>query len=126
MTPTRFALTLLLLGCGQKDPARAPDPPPTPTAVPAPPAPEHTPSGDVGAPDGAPCLTSSACASGVCEGVGCREDTPGTCMSRERLCTMDLRLWCDCDGATFQASGSCPGRRVAHKGACDAPETPTP
>ena len=69
-------------------------------------------------PDGAACLAASDCASGVCEGQGCGADAPGVCAAKARACTRDLRPYCGCDGATFRASGSCPGRRYASKGEC--------
>jgi len=68
--------------------------------------------------DGAACLQASDCASGTCEGVGCGASAPGTCAPRARPCTRDLRAYCGCDGATFRTSGSCPGQRYAHAGAC--------
>ena len=72
-----------------------------------------------GAADGESCLTGDDCASGICEGIGCGDDMPGTCMARMRPCTKDLRPMCDCEGNTFQASSSCPGRRVEKKVPCD-------
>jgi len=42
-------------------------------------------------------------------------------VSKQRACTMDLRQYCGCDGATFQGSGTCPNRRYASKGACAPP-----
>ena len=71
-----------------------------------------------GEPDGAPCLVGPECASGVCEGEGCSEDRPGTCAPRSRACTKDLRQYCGCDGKSFGASGTCPGRRFAARAPC--------
>lgn len=71
--------------------------------------------------DGSPCLKSEDCASGICEGLGCTDDTPGTCAPRERACTRDRRPYCGCDGETFFSSGNCPGRRYARKGTCGDP-----
>lgn len=68
--------------------------------------------------DGAACLQASDCASGVCEGHGCTDGTPGTCAPAERPCTRDRRPYCGCDGETFYSSGSCPGRRYARQGTC--------
>lgn len=68
--------------------------------------------------DGAACLKASDCASGVCEGHGCTDTTPGTCAPAERACTRDRRPYCGCDGETFYSSGSCPGRRYARQGTC--------
>ena len=69
--------------------------------------------------DGEACSFGAECTSGVCEGEGCGENA-GLCIPKNRACTMDLRLYCGCDGATFQSSGSCPGRLFAKRGACDA------
>jgi hypothetical protein len=71
-----------------------------------------------GRPEGSACLAGTECASGVCEGQGCGEDTPGTCAPAKRGCTKDLRSYCGCDGKTFKGSGSCPGKRYASKGEC--------
>ena len=71
-----------------------------------------------GKPDGAACLGNDECASGSCEGQGCGDDTPGTCMPKARRCTRDLRPYCGCDGKTFRTSGTCPGARYAKKGEC--------
>lgn len=76
-----------------------------------------------GKPDGAACLDGAECAGGTCEGQGCGDDAPGVCVSSQRVCTMDLRQYCGCDGQTFNGSGSCPNRRYASKGAC-APAAP--
>jgi hypothetical protein len=77
-------------------------------------------------PDGAACLIGDECGSGVCEGQGCGSTNPGRCAPRTRACTKDLRMYCGCDGRTFQASGSCPGRRFAKAGACSGPPGPPP
>jgi hypothetical protein len=63
-------------------------------------------------------LISSDCESGVCEGQGCSDATPGKCAPRSRGCTRDLREYCGCDGKTFRSSGSCPGARFSAKSAC--------
>lgn len=75
---------------------------------------------DAGAAAGQSCTAASDCASGVCEGEGCG-DVPGTCAAAERMCTRDAQLYCGCDGVEFRASGQCPGRRFAHRGACGSP-----
>lgn len=72
----------------------------------------------MGQADGAPCLASVECTSGVCEGEGCGPSQPGKCAARSRACTRDLRAYCGCDGKTFRASGSCPGQRFSAKGEC--------
>lgn len=69
--------------------------------------------------DGSACLESSDCASGICEGEGCGDDTPGVCAPAGRACTRDLRPYCGCDGETFRTSGSCPGKRFAFRGMCE-------
>ncbi|HWO18512.1 MAG TPA: hypothetical protein VNO30_07035 [Kofleriaceae bacterium] len=86
---------------------------------------DHGSSGDgntggqaVGRPAGASCIVGPECASGVCEGEGCTSDRPGTCAPTTRPCTRDLRQYCGCDGKTFGASGTCPGRRFASRAPC--------
>ncbi|NVB42973.1 hypothetical protein G6O69_34445 [Pseudenhygromyxa sp. WMMC2535] len=70
-------------------------------------------------PDGALCDSDADCGDAqVCEGVGC-EAGQGRCVSTERMCTRDLATYCGCDGAEFQSSGSCPGKRYAYPGACE-------
>jgi len=69
-------------------------------------------------PDGSKCTNGTQCQSGICEGEGCGDDQPGTCMAKDRQCTMDLRQYCGCDGKTFQGSGSCPGGRFSKRGKC--------
>ena len=69
--------------------------------------------------DGASCLAGDECSSGICEGQGCGEATPGKCMPRGRGCTRDLRTYCGCDGKTFRSSGSCPGRRYSATNSCE-------
>lgn len=71
--------------------------------------------------DGSSCLQASDCQSGICEGQGCGDDTPGECKPAVRACTRDLREYCGCDGQTFRGSGSCPGQRYGDPGACAAP-----
>ncbi|HSK03730.1 MAG TPA: hypothetical protein VK932_20900 [Kofleriaceae bacterium] len=136
-----LSLAFALAGCGGPSGSPASPPPPLPSETPpttrdpgavqderplqpsTPPAPEGGEPGAepvAGRPDGAACLISSECASGVCEGEGCTDDRPGTCAPRSRACTKDLRQYCGCDGKTFGASGSCPGRRFAARGRCGA------
>lgn len=68
--------------------------------------------------DGAACKVAGDCESGICEGQGCGEGTLGVCVSKKRPCTADLRAYCGCDGVTFRASSSCPGRRYAARSEC--------
>lgn len=75
-------------------------------------APKPNPSGKD---DGADCAKGDECKSGTCEGEGC---TTGKCVPSTRMCTRDLVQYCGCDGKTFSASGSCPGRLYRKKGAC--------
>jgi len=70
--------------------------------------------------DGSACLAPSDCRSGVCEGQGCGEDSPGTCAAKTRMCTRDYQAYCGCDGQTFHGSGSCPGKRYRARGECEA------
>lgn len=73
-----------------------------------------------GTPTGS-CRSDADCLDGgVCEGQGCGDTEPGTCAPRSRMCTRDSRPYCGCDGQTFRASGSCPGRRYAHAGECSS------
>lgn len=67
--------------------------------------------------DGAPCAAADDCESGICEGEGCEGE--GVCATAQRACTDDLQSYCGCDGETFRTSGSCPGRRFAHRGKCE-------
>jgi hypothetical protein len=78
---------------------------------------DHSP-GNGGRPEGTSCMVGPECASGVCEGEGCTADRPGTCAPQSRPCTRDLRQYCGCDGKSFGASGTCPGRRFAARAPC--------
>jgi len=69
-----------------------------------------------GAP-GAPCDNGDDCVSGICEGQGC-DPHQGVCADKERMCTMDLVPYCDCDNRTFESSSGCPGRRFQTRGEC--------
>lgn len=75
--------------------------------------------------DGAACTANAQCASGTCEGEGCGDDSPGTCMPLERMCLRDLRPFCGCDGKTFMRGSNCPGQRFAARGPC-AGDPPSP
>ena len=76
-------------------------------------------SSETPAAEGAPCLSAEGCASGVCEGQGCDDATPGVCAASDRMCTRDARQYCGCQGETFVGSGSCPGQRYAAPGPCE-------
>lgn len=67
--------------------------------------------------DARACESSSDCAQGrICWGVpGCT--TQWSCV-RARGCRRDSAAYCGCDGATFRASSSCPGRPFVHRGEC--------
>jgi hypothetical protein len=90
-------------------------------AAPSTPTSPTTPVADPFAPAaaGAACTGPGDCASGICEGQGCGTAT-GVCAPAQRACTYDIRPYCGCDGVTFSASGSCPGTRYQHRGACTA------
>ncbi len=74
--------------------------------------------GEPGGQIGDACSQATDCESQICEGMGCDGESLGTCVSRERMCTMDLAPYCGCDGKDFAGSGSCPGRRYAKRGSC--------
>ena len=69
------------------------------------------------------CSTGADCRSGICEGEGCPRDPMaprGVCVPRVRGCLKNLAAYCGCNGQTFHASGSCPGRRFERRGECKA------
>ncbi len=106
------------------------DPPAVEDAAPAPSEAvnddgEETASGEEtpGAP-GDDCTDGAQCSSGICEGEGCGDDTPGKCIAADRMCTRDARSYCGCDGKTFVGSGTCPGQRYASAGACEGDPGP--
>jgi len=112
------AIAVLVAGCPPPQQQSAP-PPATPVAPEPPP---DRPPADPADPkplaaDGAECLAADECQSGICEGEGCGENA-GTCMSRQRACTADLRPYCGCDGETFRASSGCANRLYQHRGEC--------
>lgn len=95
--------------------AQAAEPAAEPVAAPAPP--------EAGAlAEGAACTSGAECQSGICEGIGCGDDAPGTCKAKSRPCTYDLVPFCGCDGKTFQSSSVCPGQRYERTGACEDTE----
>jgi hypothetical protein len=87
------------------------------TPPPGPPPPTEPPPAEQKLADGAACDAADQCASGICEGEGCGPGQ-GVCAARDRACTRDLVAYCSCEGETFRTSGSCPGRRFAHRGEC--------
>jgi len=98
---------------------------PAPDAETEPPPPEADPKATTERADGAACTANTQCASGTCEGEGCGDDTPGTCMPSERMCLRDLRPFCGCDGKTFMRGSNCPGQRFEARGPCDG-DPPSP
>lgn len=106
-----------LLAChGRTDTGPGPGPTPVRPVQPAPSGPEGAVKpGSVKA--GGACETNADCESTVCQGMGCGP-RQGVCMDTSVACTRDLRPYCGCDGTTFRASSSCPGRRYAHRGEC--------
>lgn len=71
-----------------------------------------------GRPDGAACFSNDNCLSHICEGASCDSSRPGTCVSKDRVCTSDLVEFCGCDGNTFLSSSSCPGEPFSVRGTC--------
>ena len=69
-------------------------------------------------PVGHACLAASECASGVCEGKGCDDKSPGQCVEARRICPHNRVPFCGCDGKTFSQSSACPGTRYRDRGAC--------
>jgi hypothetical protein len=64
------------------------------------------------------CLANDECASGVCEGKGCDDKSPGQCVEARRICPHNRVPFCGCDGKSFNASSACPGKRYRDRGAC--------
>jgi hypothetical protein len=115
------AAALVALACGSSSPPQAPAPDGNAGATSTPVEGAGSPGGSAGAgaAAGAPegCTSSEQCGPGLrCQGdQGC--DEPWTCKPAVP-CTKDLRAYCGCDGKTFQASGSCPGRPFAKREGC--------
>ncbi len=83
-------------------------------------APTEAPEAETGTvPDGGSCLKAEDCENGICEGEGCTDDKPGTCMGKMRRCTRDRRPFCGCDGETFWGSGTCQNVRYETTGTCE-------
>ena len=68
--------------------------------------------------NGEHCMSNSQCESAICEGFGCDDEQPGTCMALDRMCSYDIVQYCGCNGKTFDGSGNCPGHRYASRGRC--------
>jgi hypothetical protein len=64
------------------------------------------------------CTSSGECGPGeLCVGpAGC--GLPWSCVP-ERPCTMDLAMFCSCEGQTVRGSSSCPPEPYQHVGECD-------
>ncbi|GAB5543812.1 MAG: hypothetical protein SangKO_035720 [Sandaracinaceae bacterium] len=100
------------------EPTPAPRPTPRPTPPPEPrpeprPEPETRP-----APTPATCTSNRDCERGeVCQGPpGC--GGTWTCGRPPERCVADTQRFCSCDGETFRASMTCPGRPHQHRGSC--------
>lgn len=120
LTLSRLALLCLLwAACSASSPAGKPVSAPESTGAVSP-----EPAPAAGGPAATTCLGPEDCPGGVCEGEGCGDAQPGHCVAAVRACTKDLRPYCSCDGQTFRASGSCPGRRYAHRGPCEGETVP--
>ena len=91
---------------------------PSTESIPEADGPTYPPDAPASLGPGAACWEGSQCESGVCEGPGCLEDSPGVCALAQRPCTRDLRPYCGCDGVTFFTSSTCPRQRFEAKGAC--------
>jgi hypothetical protein len=77
--------------------------------------------------DNAICTSDAECASNMrCIGIeGC--STFWTCTPRRRVrCGRETSAFCGCDGATFTATASCPGRPYLHRGECGGPVISAP
>src|SRR5262245_18517195 len=120
MSMQQWLIAAILTACASRGPAAPPpvDPPPAEPATPTDVDREGAPAQPL--PDSRPCLKNDECESGVCEGEGCGSAEPGHCAPKQCGCRRDRRDYCGCDGITFSASGSCPGRRYKARGACQA------
>ncbi len=97
------------------EPPRAPPAPPAIAATraePPPPPPPREPE------PSAACMSSRDCPRGqVCTGEpGC--GTEWRCERPRERCVADTQYFCGCDGASFRASMTCPGRPHRHRGSC--------
>lgn len=114
--PTPPARTPPLAPAGaatRAEPAAAPAPPAIAATRAEPPAPAPA------APEApAACMSSRDCPRGqVCAGEpGC--GTEWRCERPRERCVGDTQYFCGCDGASFRASMTCPGRPHRHRGSC--------
>lgn len=102
-------------------PAAEPPPPPRPSPPPAPepPAARPTPPPTPEPPPEPPTCTSNRdCPRGqICQGPeGC--DAAWRCGRPAERCVADTQYFCGCDGQSFTASMTCPGRPHRHRGSC--------
>ena len=101
-------------------PALTPTPTPTPTPHPTPP-PRAGDAGvgrTLGSPTSSTCGSNRDCSGGeICQGAeGC--GGPWHCARPTRACVGDTQYFCGCDGESFRASMTCPGRPHRHRGSC--------
>jgi hypothetical protein len=101
---------------GACDEAIASTLPETPLRPPTPSTPTPTTVASTPSPGG--CTSSRDCRAGrVCTGPpGC--GMVWTCERPPEPCNPDTQVFCDCEGETFRASMTCPGRPHAHRGSC--------
>ena len=84
-------------------------------------------AGTDGAVAGPVCESAGDCEAGTTcvRSAGCEAATgPGRCVASDQ-CRGDLVTFCDCDGAPFYASETCPERAFVHLGGCDVGESTT-
>ncbi|HJL14098.1 MAG TPA: hypothetical protein RMH99_00510, partial [Sandaracinaceae bacterium LLY-WYZ-13_1] len=69
-------------------------------------------------PEPAVCTSNRDCPRGqVCQGPeGCGVEW--RCARPAQRCVADTQYFCSCDGETFTASMTCPGRPHRHRGSC--------
>ena len=99
---------------GEAQPEVEPSTPP-PTTAKKPDGPAAS-GPDDGCRTDADCQAGAACVGPGLSGCG---GAPGRCEPNSK-CTRDAKTFCGCDGVTFRASSSCPGKEYAHEGECRA------